>query len=164
MTIFDFLASFDRKDYLLREKLSEEEAKELDNFVGYLALRWMSAADNTTDHQMSLLNVNEINRTYFSLYKHPELQAKLMAYAGLGEKTRRSYIKGPKALADNKLYQVVRMRYPDADNDDCKFYLQNCGRESFETLCRQTGHQPKTTKATNDKPTIDELVKLYEDM
>ena len=88
LDIFSVLNSLNKGDKDVWTKLSEEEKK---GFSAFIIARWMSG----TSDPLTILLLNEfVNPYIFSLDKHPELLAKLLACCGNGQNNRRfSWVK-----------------------------------------------------------------------
>jgi hypothetical protein len=86
LDIFWLLDQFNRKDYSLWEKLTDEQKKE---FSPLVVMRWLAG----TDDPAQLIFLNEIvNVSIFSLPNHPELLFKLLQVCCQGATRRHSWI------------------------------------------------------------------------
>lgn len=149
LSIFDIMAKLDRGDTNARDQYEGQELKEFDSFIGYPALRWMSGANDPVDHMMCLVATNNINRNYFDLHAHKELQSKILASAGIGRRVRHKYIKPPEAKNKNTLYELVYCFYPDFDTEDCEFFLNRSSVDDIKTLANQSGLYEDAKKIKN---------------
>lgn len=135
LDIFSVLRRFDMNDKGVRKSVLKDKgadgAKELDGFVGFLALRWMSSVEGHRDEQeFCLESVNELaNIGYFSLSKHPELQAKVLAVSGSGKRMRHSWIAGPKRRGSNRARQVMLDLNPHLKDDEVEMMLSMASKE-----------------------------------
>jgi len=71
------LSQLDKKAYSYYNNLTPEEKK---SFSGYLLLRYASSVDSSPDmEEYYLRQANEVNKNFFDLSKHPDLQWKLLS-------------------------------------------------------------------------------------
>jgi hypothetical protein len=159
LNIFDIMGEFDRQKLNTRDRYKDEKLKEYDSFIGYPALRWMSAAQNDIEHLLCLLNVNEINSGFFDLQKHKAMQSKALASTGIGQKTRHVYIKPPENKRTSRLYTLVLTYYPDFDYEDCDDFINKCSPDDIQELATMSGlYEDKKSM----KPLLDEFKKYSE--
>jgi len=157
LAIFDVMGKLDRNILNLRSSYEDSELREFDSFVGYPGLRWMSGSADNSMHLLCLMSTNDINRDYFTLWKHKEFQSKVLALAGTGVRTKHVYIKPPDNKRTSKLYELILSYYPDLDYEDCDFFLQRCDAEDIKELALMSGlYEDKK----DIKPVLDEFKKL----
>jgi hypothetical protein len=83
LDIFSILNKLNSGNKQIWENLSDEEKK---GFSAFIITRWMSG----TSDALTILLLNEfVNPYIFTLDKHPELLAKLLACCGNGQSNRR---------------------------------------------------------------------------
>ena len=96
LDLFTVLAGFDRNDLTVYESLSEDPTykAEMDKNVGWLFVQWMTGANDDTTHRRLLVKFNDLaNQGWGKFSKHPALQAKLLASAGLGHRVKHKFYK-----------------------------------------------------------------------
>jgi hypothetical protein len=126
----------------------KESLKELDSFIGFLALRWMSVAEgDKNDAAFCLEAINEIaNQNYFKLSDHHELQAKLLAIAGARKRIRHGWISPPKKKNSVLATRVVIEMYPHLKDDEVSLWISECGKDAVVDLARRIGWQEDEVK------------------
>lgn len=157
LPIFDIMARMDKNDLTIRDSIPEDQLKEFDSFVGFPALRWLSSAPTYSEHLLCLMNTNEVNKHYFDIWKHKDMQAKLMACAGIGKRTKHTYIKGPESKRKSKLYDLILSYYPDFDYEDCDQFITECDRDDIKSLAMGSDLYED---AASIKPVMDEYKKI----
>ena len=145
------LGSFDTRDFNFFEKLTEEEVKA---FSPFFLMRWMSVtSDQQGMHAYYLLATNDlINCNFESLYKYPDLQAKLYALIGVGSKQYHQWIKGPSRNSKNPIDEFLKTIYYGRNKLEIQIIKNQLNKESFTDLVKSYGYQEKEIK---------ELVKLW---
>lgn len=142
LNIFSVLQRFDMGDktvYKSFEK-NKDQLKELEGFVGFLALRWMSSAEDREDAKYCLEAVNEIANTgYFYLSK--ETQCKVLAVAGGKKKMRHSWILPPKKRKNALAKEAILLMYPHLKDDELDLWIELYGSESVIDVARSSGWQ-----------------------
>jgi hypothetical protein len=155
LNVFDVLKALDRGDMELHERISalgEAERKELDGFLSYPALRWMSAAEDQSAHGDALLLVNEFaNVGYFEFGREKSLQAKLLAIAGQRRWIKHIWIAGPKNRRTSKLREALRRLWPNMNDGDCDLWYELNGIEGVGELAGLAGLQKDETKELLDE-------------
>lgn len=152
LNIFSVLQRFDMGDknvYKSYEK-DKDQLKELEGFVGFLALRWMSSAEDRDDAMYCLEAVNEIaNPGYFHLSR--EMQCKLLAVAGGKKKMRHSWIAPPKKRKSTLAYEAILSMYPHLKDDELALWIELYGIESVIDVARSAGwQQDRIDKLTDE--------------
>jgi len=142
LNIFSVLQRLDMGDknvYKSFEK-NKDQLKELEGFVGFLALRWMSSAEDREDAKYCLEAVNEIANTgYFYLSK--ESQCKVLAVAGGKKKMRHSWISPPKKRKNALAKEAILSMYPHLKDDELDLWIELYGSESVIDVARSSGWQ-----------------------
>lgn len=107
LDIFKTLNAIDRKQANFLNMVTEQEKK---SFVPLVVMQWMTGlSDKNPNSEINLRMVNElVNMHFWELYKHPELQYKLMAACGDGSTYKRAWI--PMATKESKHF-VIRYMY-----------------------------------------------------
>jgi hypothetical protein len=148
LDIFGILKALDTRDIEYPKSIPDEEKTEFFTFVRYPALRWMSGAMLDKDHMTVLISTNLVNPLWFSLAKHPDWQASLLAVTGTGKSVRHSYIQPPKAVRNSLLMDFVRSHYSsDLDTQDCEYALKNITRDEFVDLASGMENKVDLVKA-----------------
>ena len=119
LSIANEMTQFDRKNRKFYDELTDEERKKFSN---YLMIRWGSSVQGSTElQQYYLLSCNEnLNKHFFDLAKHPELQwlSATTVSPGMGN-FRHDWIKQKKRdSTDNKTVKFLRHFYPDYRVDE----------------------------------------------
>ena len=130
------------------------DTDELDKFVGFPALQWMSASVDPVEHILRLIATNEINRFYFHVSDQKEFQTKLLASAGINSTSNHCFVKGCVPKSKDKLYNLVLQFYPDIDYEDCDFFLERASEEEITDMAKSSG-------LYEDKKDITALVKDF---
>lgn len=159
LPIFEYLSRLDKQDMDVYESVPEDDQKEFDTFVSFPALMWMSAAKDPFQHMMCLLSVNETCNGYFLQREHPELQAKLLAASGIKERVRHSFPKQLKSKKEGPLLELVRAFFPDADDEDCRFYLSRCSVDDIKSMAEKSNLYGDDKKKL--KSVVDEFKKQF---
>lgn len=135
------LDSGDKATYPTVKRGSPEAAKELDSFFGYPVLRWMSCAGDDADARYCLEAMEIANVGYFSLGKHRELQAKLIAALGARKRLRHEWIAPPKVSSGDKDEdaEAVLTAWPHLKRDEVKLWMKLNGKEGLEELKSRLG-------------------------
>lgn len=157
LDIFSVLRRLDVGDLGVYGSITDEAAKkELDGFVGFPALRWMSAAEGPrSEVEYCLEAVNEIaNPGYFQLGQHRELQCKLLATAGVRKKMRHCWIAGPKRKKTDAWREPVSQMWPHLSDAEIDQWISMNGRDGVVDVAEACGWPPeeikKLTKGVSD--------------
>lgn len=149
VNIFKVLGYMDRGNFdAYRGLFSDEERKEVDGLLSYPALRWMSVAQDDTQHEGALQMVNEVaNRGYFEFGKHRELQFKLLAVAGIRSFVKHGWIAAPPSKRSGKIYEMLRRAYPFMKDDEATLWVEVNSAEGVLELARRLGCDKDEMKA-----------------
>ncbi len=139
------LYNLDTRNKAFYSNLSDEEKK---GYTPLILMRFMSSAPNQGGlHEYHLEAVNEIvNRDFWSLSKHPELQHKLLSICGVGKKQFHSWIPNSKKQTKTKLFDFLKKVLPDANDDEIALYLKINSLDDFKSLLKEYGLQDKEMK------------------
>ncbi|MFA5489228.1 MAG: hypothetical protein WC284_08420 [Candidimonas sp.] len=149
LEIKDVLESIDRRDKNFYSNLSDEDKK---GFVPFTALRFCSSVSGSKDiTDYHLLATNEINKHFFELTSHPDLQWKLLTVVGLGTKQYHNWI-GPmkRSKTSSMISELVRQIYPWWTDDEIDTYIRINSVDYFVDLAEQYNY---------DKKQIDQIKK-----
>lgn len=142
------MANFDRKNRNFYNELTDEEKKK---FSSYLMIRWGSSVEGSRDLQeYYLLSCNaKLNKNFFAVSKHPELQW-LMASSvspGLGV-FRHNWIslKKKSDSENNKIVKFLSKLYPVMKMDDIQVMASLTDRKEVKALAKNMGMTPEQIK------------------
>jgi len=147
------LGSIDNQDLDFYGKLTEEEQKAYSTFV---IMRYMSSIANKHPLQTyAILATNDlVNIGYKELYKHPELQHKLLCCAGTGGKQYRPWIPVPKSKkTGHPVVKFLSQVYPAFNSTEIDLLFSNMDIADLEQLAVGQGLTEKE---------IRELIKSLE--
>ena len=148
LNIANEMRAFDSKDRKFYADLTEEERKKFSNF---LMIRWGSAVQGSTElQQYYLLSCNEnLNKHFFDLAKHPELQwlSATTVSPGMGN-FRHDWIKQKKRNGtDNKTIKFLRNFYPDHSAEELELLAHINTTDNLKQLAREHGWDDKRIKS-----------------
>lgn len=152
------LTALDYRNKEYYSKLTKEEQKAFQPFV---LMRYMSSVPDKGDlPYLSLVSINEIvNSHFWELSKEVELQAKLLAASGLGQKTYHKWIP-PKNKRKTILRDLVRDYFKQknwfCNNLEIDVYLAKITLQDLEDLCDEFA------KTKEDKKKIIEEFKAIQ--
>jgi len=133
MKPFDVLKTIQRKkSSTLFENSSEQEIKDIEKFIAYPALRYMSASNNDLEHELLLLLANRVNIHYGEHWKDHKFQARLLETIDTGSLPRYKWIKPPSSKAYHKLYDMVRKSFVHASDECCAMFLGKLDDDRFK--------------------------------
>lgn len=135
------LEAADRHNLDFYSTLSDEEKKA---FTPYTVMRFMSSVKDASveGDQYFLLMINDIvNRNFFDLGKHPELQWKLLALIGTGKKYFHNWIApiGKKSKA-SRVRDLLIKRYETLKEDDIDLLISINSTEDIVNLAKDMGY------------------------
>lgn len=158
LNITNELANADRRNFRFYQDLTEEQKKKMGS--PYPILRWMSITERNSPGftEFYITTVNDIaNVGFWELYKHPDLQWKLIACCGIGSPQRHGWIKGPSRQTTNKLDKLIIEYYPTLNNQEIHLAKSKFTRETLKNFCKDLGWDDKEIK-----PYLEELKKFKE--
>lgn len=148
LNIANEMRSLDSKDRQFYRDLTEEERKK---FSTFLMIRWGSSVQGSAElQQYYLLACNEnLNRHFFELSRHPELQWLLATTVSPGMGTfRHDWIKQKKREgSNNKAVKFLRQIYPTYSEDELELLAQINDTRDLKQLAREHGWDDKRIKA-----------------
>lgn len=153
LDIFYTLGEADKRNMNMLADLDEDLRGK---FAPLVVMRWFSTLSNSSPYcEYQLTVVNEIvNKNFWELSKHPELQWKLMAACGVGTKQRHNWIPMAKRQTNTKLEEFLLQFYPNYNEDELRILINGFTEETFKEFVQRTGTQDNEVK---------EKVKLYKD-
>jgi hypothetical protein len=148
LNIANEMKQFDSKNRMFYRELTDEERKKFSNF---LMIRWGSSVQGSAElQQYYLLSCNEnLNKHFFDLAKHPELQwlAATTVSPGMGT-FRHDWIKQKKRESSgNKAVKFLRQIYPEYNNDELELLARINDAADLKKLAREHGWDDKRIKS-----------------
>jgi hypothetical protein len=148
LNIANEMRAFDTKDRDFYKNLTDEECKKFSN---YLMIRWGSSVQGSTElQQYYLLSCNEnLNKHFFDLAKHPELQWLSATTVSPGMGTfRHDWVKQKKRdSSNNKTIKFLRQFYPEFKEDELELLAAINTTEDLKQLARKHGWDDKRIKS-----------------
>ena len=147
LDIFYEMKQFDLKNRSFYSELTDEERKKFSNF---LMIRWGSAVGGSAELQSYyLMSCNErLNKNWFDLNKHPELQWLLATTVSPGMGSHRhEWIKQKKRESNNKVVKFLRNFYPEYADDDLETLAEITTKDELKQLAKQHGWDDKRIKS-----------------
>jgi hypothetical protein len=148
LNIANEMRQFDNKNRHFYCELTDEERKKFSNF---LMIRWGSSVQGSTElQQYYLLACNEnLNKNFFDLSRHPELQWLLATTVSPGMGTfRHDWIKQKKREGNNsKAVKFLRQLYPERKEDELELLAQINDAADLKQLAREHGWDDKRIKS-----------------
>ena len=148
LNIANEMRAFDSKDRKFYADLTDEERKKFSNF---LMIRWGSSVQGSAElQQYYLISCNEnLNKHFFDLAKHPELQwlSATTVSPGMGN-FRHDWIKQKKREgSNNKAVKFLRQIYPDYKEDELELLAQINDTADLKKLAKEHGWDDKRIKS-----------------
>ena len=140
LNIANEMRALDSKDRRFYADLTDEERKKFSNF---LMIRWSSSVQGSADLQAYyLLSCNDnLNKHFFDLSRHPELQWLSATTVSPGMGTfRHDWIKQKKRDSNNsKAVKFLRQIYPAYKQDELELLAQINSTAELKQLAREHG-------------------------
>ena len=148
LNIANEMRAFDSKDRMFYRDLTEEERKKFSNF---LMIRWGSSVQGSAElQQYYLLSCNEnLNKNFFELSRHPELQwlSATTVSPGMGS-FRHDWIKQKKRESGNsKAIKFLRQIYPARSEDELELLAKINDTADLKQLAKELGWDDKRIKS-----------------
>jgi hypothetical protein len=142
------LPNLDRHNLDFFSTLDEDQQK---GFFGVVAMRWMSCAKGEfADWYLAATN-QRANPRFFEMYRHPELQWKLLASNGHGAQVRHEWVPNQAKSASSAALNAFISRYwPQANTMEIETILRQFSRESFSEFVDGTGVDKEEAKRVKD--------------
>lgn len=148
LNIANEMRAFDGKDRNFYNDLTDEEKKK---FSSFLMIRWGSSVQGSTElQQYYLMSCNEnLNKNFFELSRHPELQWLLATTVSPGMGTfRHDWIKQKKREStNNKVVKFLKQIYPDRSQEDLELLAQINDISAIKKLAKEHGWDDKRIKS-----------------
>jgi hypothetical protein len=131
LDIFETLAAVDSRNFDFLQSKSDDERKA---FAPVVVMRWASAITDGKSAGNQIVAVNEkVNKDFWDIADHPDLQFRLMASAGMGRKQRHEWIANAKAdKSSNKLISFIQSIYPEYNDMEANIVLSKFNIDSFK--------------------------------
>ena len=140
--------AFDIKDRNFYKELTDEERKK---FSTFLMIRWGSSVQGSAElQQYYLLACNEnLNKHFFDLSRHPELQWLLATTVSPGMGTfRHDWIKSKKREGGtSRAVKFLRQIYPTYSEDELELLAQINTTAELKKLAKEYGWDDKRIKS-----------------
>lgn len=146
LDIFETLAAIDRRDGNFLQKQTEEGQKA---FAPRVVLRWASSVNGPLAEYYIEATNEIVNVNMDSLGDHPELQYRLLAMCGAGQRgLRHNWVPLPKASrkSSSKLHDYMAEYHPTASVAELDLLLSQYSRDEFEQFLRDAALSPAETK------------------
>lgn len=137
------LPRLDRHDHSLYGSLTEEERKE---FHPVVVMRFLSQAPQPYGDWYLMSANHYANQHLHDIYEHPELQAKLLAACGVGERVNHNWIPNAKRANDDDLVEYISRFYPRANRMEIDVILGKFTEETFGHFVDGTSLDPAEAK------------------
>jgi len=141
LPIKDVMGALDRKDREFYNRLSDDQKKD---FGAWILLRYASSVQGQSAPQFIYM-VNEcVNKDFYAINKHPELQWLLFTTCGNKKIQYHQYIKPPTARKKkNKVQDFVASLYPHLKSDEIDLFLSINNNNELTELAKANGYADK---------------------
>lgn len=130
------LPNMDRHNHDLYTNLPPDEKKE---FQGVVAMRFLSSAPEPyADWYLMAVN-HYANMHFYDLYQHPDLQYRLLASCGMGEKVRHPWIGNAKNPSVVALRDFISRYWPQTNKMEADVILSKFDNDTFSDFVDGTG-------------------------
>jgi hypothetical protein len=134
------MAQFDRKNRKFYDELTDEERKKFSN---YLMIRWGSSVQGSRDLQeFYLISCNErLNKHFFSINKHPQLQWLCATTVSPGMGTPRHQWIAPKKKegSSSVLRKQLAELYPNLKSDELDVMSAVTSKKELDAYLKELG-------------------------
>ena len=139
------LYAIDLRDKDYYNRLSDDDKKQ---YAALVLMRFVSSAPNQGGlHEYHLDAVNEVvNKDFWTLSKHPELQHKLLTVCGMGKKMYHGWIPMSKRQNANKIRDFFNTTNPGLSDLEFDILLKEHTKDTFKDLLHEYGTQDKEVK------------------
>lgn len=131
MDMMELLSAIDNRKFNF---LSTKTPDEVKGFAPIVALRFAASLDDKNKHNRSnLIIINEfVNKRFWDLYKHPELQYKLMAMCGSGKKSYHPWLAAKTDKLDEHLIHWMRDHHVLVSDEELHIKIS---KMSIDDIC-----------------------------
>lgn len=155
----DVLTHLDQNDLSIYEMFANdhEAAAKFDKDVSWMLPQWITTSNNEAEHRVQVIMFDEIcNPGWGKFYRHPKLQAQLLALVGPGRKVRHKFYRptGGRAPGMDALFDLLLAEMEDIRPDEVVLWVQSSDIEELEDLLFSHGipvEKHKEIKAQYDK-------------
>lgn len=140
----EMLTAIDRNDKSFYSRLDDDQKKA---FSPWLAMRYASSSKGYAEAYLLMVN-DLVNRDFGDLYKHPELQWKLLAICGVGSNQFHPWIKPGKKKTKSKIQEILAKCYPHAKMDELEMLESMTTKPELKEYLRSAGYTDKEIKET----------------
>ena len=117
----------------------EEVKKE---FSPWLLMRFISSSDRYAEHY--LLMANElVNKNFSDVSSHPELQWKLLAACGSGQRTNHQWIPPAKKREKKSIHHAMKKAFPNKKEDEIRLLLKLMNDDEKIDILLDLGYNTK---------------------
>lgn len=116
------------------------------SWSAWLAMRYASNAAGSNAYHYLLMTNSLVNVDFNALRHHPELQWKLLALCGVGNKTFHQWIAPGKKGKKDKVCDFLLTVYPEMNTRDIKVLSSILSNDELIELCKSNGLDDKTIK------------------
>lgn len=143
LNIIDFLKHIDARDYEKYKSLSDEDKKSIAPLV---LMRWMSSTWDGQTHRYYCQAVNEmVNKNFWDLANHKDLQMRLLFATGLGKSIGHRWIKANISKKIKTIDDFIKEFY-DCSNDEVEVIKLKLNKEDYENILFYYGVPEKDWK------------------
>jgi hypothetical protein len=150
------LPALNRGDLDFYDRCTEEERKEIQPLI---LMRWISGVENSRLGGAYIGVMNEwVNKEFWTLSKHPELQWKLMCVGNIacgGRGQRHQWVPMIKNSSTNKLDSLILSLNPGLNDQELALVRTRLTKDSLKQLLRDMAMSD-----ADMKPILDEFKKL----
>lgn len=153
------LSAFDLKNGEFYENLSDDEKKQ---YSALVLMRFMSSApDQGGNHEYHLLAVNDfVNRDFWTLSKHVDLQHRLLCLVGLGKKTFHAWIaQDGKVAHKNNVKDFMKQMYEGINKQELELLIKKITPDEFYELALESGADDKRVEKL-----VEDFIKCQSDV
>lgn len=149
LNIWNELAQADKRNIKFYAELTDEQKKKIGLFP---IMRWMSSVNASSVVQGYYIEAcNDINKNWFELGNHPELQWMLLATVGTGTSFRHNWIPNVKRNNSNKLDKLLYEYMPYLNKQELEIVKSRLTADSLKDICKKYGMEDKEIKGYLDE-------------
>lgn len=135
----DVLTHLDQNDLSIHAMFEDdpEAASKFDRDISWMLPQWITTSTNDAEHRAQVIMFDEICNTGWGLfYKHPILQAKLLALVGPGRKVRHKFYQpaGGRPAGLDRLYDLLQAEIEDIRPGEVVMWVQSSDIEDLDDL------------------------------
>lgn len=123
--------------------LTPEQKK---NWSAWLTMRYASSAQGNDAYHYLLMTNSLVNVDFNTLRHHPELQWKLLALCGVGNKSYHPWIAPSKKGKKDRICEFIMQTYPEMNSRDAQVLSSIITKEELIELAKASGLDNKEVK------------------